>query len=115
MIIVLIGSDCVQGKISTGNDSMHMVRQVLSIVFIVITAVYGYMVSHKAIVGLLKDVPDASPVVNGHSHLNGCSNGGAIHLPPLGSGVAVNGKHVSSPGVLMVQYERVRDVEDGRA
>eukprot|EP00197_Chlamydomonas_leiostraca_P006495 CAMPEP_0202868928 /NCGR_PEP_ID=MMETSP1391-20130828/11405_1 /ASSEMBLY_ACC=CAM_ASM_000867 /TAXON_ID=1034604 /ORGANISM="Chlamydomonas leiostraca, Strain SAG 11-49" /LENGTH=292 /DNA_ID=CAMNT_0049549159 /DNA_START=165 /DNA_END=1040 /DNA_ORIENTATION=- len=49
--------DLAQGKVDLGGD-MHMMRTILSGAFILVTTVYGYVLSHRTINAVLKEVAE---------------------------------------------------------
>lgn len=88
-----------QGKVDFGSD-MQITRRVLSGIFILVTTVYGYIISHRTINAVLKEAAKQEE--------QECSNGGS----GSGGGAKVNG--VSQAGVALMaahERERMRDIE----
>eukprot|EP00195_Chlamydomonas_chlamydogama_P007023 CAMPEP_0202892994 /NCGR_PEP_ID=MMETSP1392-20130828/2653_1 /ASSEMBLY_ACC=CAM_ASM_000868 /TAXON_ID=225041 /ORGANISM="Chlamydomonas chlamydogama, Strain SAG 11-48b" /LENGTH=252 /DNA_ID=CAMNT_0049577161 /DNA_START=593 /DNA_END=1351 /DNA_ORIENTATION=- len=91
--------DLAHGKISYGGNS-NMLSSVLSMTFMGVTTVYGYVVSHRAITAVLKDVAE-------HMGPDGQSDEmeTAVVLGGAGKPSALNGTSGSTTGSLSSDLE----------
>mmetsp|Transcript_12836 Transcript_12836/g.22638 ORF Transcript_12836/g.22638 Transcript_12836/m.22638 type:complete len:320 (-) Transcript_12836:267-1226(-) len=90
--------DLAQGKIHSGKD-MHVMRQVLTGLFVVGTTVYGYIWSHKAIKAVLKDAADADIVLSANNSSGSNEAGGISGMSGSGGGSGTGGT-ISINGVM---------------
>ncbi|KAL6759383.1 snare associated Golgi protein-domain-containing protein [Haematococcus lacustris] len=117
--------DLAQGKIYYGKDT-HLTRSLLSGLFIVVTSVWGYTVSQRAIASVLKEAAeqaDAADAPGSQLGVPGGSGGGGGGTASAGGAggrgrAEERGSRVSNGGgggAVEGMSDRSRDVELGRS